>query len=137
MPSSTPPRDREAYNAYHRVYQLRRYHQRMERFRAMLGGKCTKCGATEDLEIDHIDPASKDKPVSRAWQWNDEAVLAELEKCQLLCEICHVAKHASPHGSIRRYKNHGCRCQHCKAAITAYNREYHKRRLAQRRAPSS
>lgn len=56
----------------------------------LLGGKCTKCGSTENLQFDHIDPTSKDFNISsnldsvRLWQ--------ELMKCQLLCEPHHREK---------------------------------------------
>ena len=43
------------------------------------------CGATEDLEFDHIDPSTKVFAVmaglSRAW----DALVEEASKCQLLC----------------------------------------------------
>lgn len=124
-----PPKNRDAYNAYHRVYQLRRYHERMERFRQLLGGVCMQCGSTKNLHIDHIDPKSKDRKISHAWNWRDEAVLEELKKCQLLCERCHLAKHNSPHGAIRRYQK-GCRCYACRAASAAFGRKYRQKRRA-------
>jgi len=37
----------------------------------MLGGRCVRCGATEDLEFDHIDPSTKRFTISgglsKAW----------------------------------------------------------------------
>jgi hypothetical protein len=48
----------------------------------MLGGTCVRCGTTEDLEFDHIDPATKRFAIcadlTRAWS----ELLAEVAKCQ-------------------------------------------------------
>jgi 5-methylcytosine-specific restriction endonuclease McrA len=60
----------------------------------MLGGRCVRCGSTEDLEFDHIDPTTKWFPVgagmSRAW----DVLVEEALKCQLLCPPCHREKGA-------------------------------------------
>lgn len=54
------------------------------------GKCCVKCGSTESLELDHIDPAEK---VSHAiWSWREERRLAEAAKCQVLCYKCHKKK---------------------------------------------
>ena len=77
-----------------RAEYLRGYNQawraaRRARLAEMLGGRCARCGDSEDLEFDHIDPATKafaiGSNLSRAW---DELV-AEALKCQLLCPPCH------------------------------------------------
>lgn len=63
-----------------------------------LGGKCTACGTTEDLEFDHIDPTTKEfemsKPLSR--KNLPEGYMTELDKCQLLCKACHKKKTFGP-----------------------------------------
>lgn len=56
------------------------------------GGACVTCGATEDLEIDHIDPAEKERAVAHLWSSTAEVRAAELAKCQVLCKQCHLAK---------------------------------------------
>lgn len=43
------------------------------------------------------------------------------------------AKPERPHGH-NRYKNHGCRCDVCRAAAVAANREYYRRNKARRAA---
>jgi len=65
----------------------------------LLGGKCVRCGSTDDLQVDHIEPSTKDlslraKHSATFWSWSWERVLAELAKCQLLCRPCHQAKSA-------------------------------------------
>jgi 5-methylcytosine-specific restriction endonuclease McrA len=66
---------------------------RMQRRRAdwlTANGPCKKCGSWKDLEVDHVDPASK---VShRIWSWSDARRAIELAKCQVLCATCHNEK---------------------------------------------
>ncbi len=75
-----------------RSYIKARKHARRARLIEMLGGKCVRCGSTENLHLDHIDPATKrfavGSDMSRAW----ELLVEEALKCQLLCPPCHVEK---------------------------------------------
>lgn len=54
----------------------------------------------------------------------------ELAKCQLLCRAHHERKSLaecggpSRHGTISRYKNHGCCCTECIAGARSWWREY-------------
>lgn len=60
---------------------------------AHLGGVCVQCGATANLEFDHVDPATKTATLHalvRQDSWRK--MEAELAKCQLLCKPCHIAK---------------------------------------------
>jgi hypothetical protein len=58
---------------------------------------CPDCGLEYDPEImcfHHIDPTTKEGEVSQVintWPW--ERVLAEMEKCVVLCANCHAARH--------------------------------------------
>jgi len=61
-------------------------------------GPCQRCGSWTDLEVDHIDPATK---VSHAvWSWSKPRRMRELEKCQVLCRVCHQKKST---GARREY----------------------------------
>jgi 5-methylcytosine-specific restriction endonuclease McrA len=100
--------------AYQRGYNKAWKQARRDRLIEMLGGKCVRCGATEDLEFDHIDPSTKVFAVmaglSRAW----DALVEEASKCQLLCKPCHVAKGAEDrpelkHGTYHVYWYWNCR----------------------------
>ena len=51
---------------------------------------CIKCGAKENLELDHIDPSKKLS--HRIWSWSEQRRLDEIAKCQILCETCHGEK---------------------------------------------
>jgi len=57
-----------------------------------MGGKCVKCGCTEALEFDHIDPTTKSFNISAGYHKPKEVLEEELAKCQLLCVSCHREK---------------------------------------------
>lgn len=59
-----------------------------------LGGKCTACGTTENLELDHKNPDEKlFNPCKRLKQVNlSDEVMKEVDKCHLLCRDCHNKK---------------------------------------------
>ena len=107
--------------AYQRCYNKAWKQARRARLIEMLGGGCVRCGATEDLEFDHIDPSTKVFAIcaglSKAW----DVLVEEASKTQLLCKPCHVAKGAEDrpelrHGTYHVYWYWNCRCQECKAA---------------------
>jgi 5-methylcytosine-specific restriction endonuclease McrA len=90
-------------------------------------GPCVKCGSTHNLEIDHIDPTLKTLDPSRLWSLSltNPIRIAELEKCQVLCEQCHLEKtkeqfKTKEHGR-QMYEKYGCRCDVCKAAKSKHN----------------
>jgi len=67
--------------------------------RDILGGKCAKCGATEDLEIDHIWPGDgrKDRENGindnhKLWSRYSKDRDRLRKTLQLLCKPCHRAK---------------------------------------------
>lgn len=103
---------------------------------AVIGIQCAKCGAVEDLEIDHVDWRTKTLEISKSMgsaKW--PAVLEELKKCQALCGKCHREKSAAEaieraaaevHGTAYRYRQ-GCRCGECRHAQVAYRRTWKMR----------
>ena len=122
-------------NDYMRAYMARRYTDRRARALVILGEKCAKCVVTESLEVDHIDRHSKTRS-SRWWANLSEArFLAEMEKCQLLCRRHHMLKTLEERGQVSARGRHGtlsayryCRCDACKAAKRASNRQQRLRR---------
>jgi hypothetical protein len=106
---------------------------------AMLGGRCVRCGASENLQFDHIDPSTKRFTIganlSKAWA----ELVAEAMKCQLLCRPCHIEKSAEdrpevPHG-LYKYEYWRCRCEVCRAAnsiVSAMKRERYPKRKKSR-----
>lgn len=89
-----------------------------------LGRKCVKCGATEHLEFDHIDPTTKKFAISTMLAGKLWPLLEELKKCQVLCRKCHREKTrkenskrqfgTGKHGTMWMYWKHKCRCGICK-----------------------
>ena len=62
-----------------------------------LGGKCVVCSYnnhTAALDIHHLDPTIKDKNFKYMRGWSRERIIAEIEKCVLLCRNCHAEVHA-------------------------------------------
>ena len=112
-------------------YMRRRYHDRRARVVAHLGSCCTVCGTTEDLEIDHVDPASKTYDTERMLILSERKMWEEVAKCQLLCGKHHGEKtmrekgHRPPgeygHGTHAMYRY--CKCDECRAFMSAYNKE--------------
>ena len=84
---------------------------------------CAKCGSTDRLELDHINP--KKKVSHRIWSWSKERREAELAKCQVLCEKCHQEKTTQQlskplvHATNNAYNRKNCRCQLCRDFVAA------------------
>lgn len=80
------------YNRKMAEYMKKRYHERRAAALETLGGKCSVCGTTEDLEIDHIDADDKEIPLNKMWSVSKERFFRELVKCQALCKTHHDEK---------------------------------------------
>ncbi len=83
MPYKDPARQSE--------YQ-RRWTQRRRLDWLAANGPCVECGSWFDLQVDHIDPATKLN--HNVWSWTKERREVELAKCQVLCRPCHAKKTA-------------------------------------------
>lgn len=79
MPYKDPARRRE----YQKAWAARR----RERAITMLGGRCTVCGSTENLQVHHWVGAAKEGHRIYSWAW--PRLERELAKCLLLCAACH------------------------------------------------
>lgn len=76
-------------NEYQRKYQKNRYHGRKDQAFKMLGGKCSVCGTTRGLELDHKNPDTKKFNVTKLWSVPEEEFKREVRKCKLLCKKHH------------------------------------------------
>lgn len=89
---------------------------------ASKGGACFRCGSTDRIEIDHIDPSTKEYKIATIWSRKKEIREYELAKCQLLCYNCHKEKTIAEtikemqHGTLSMYQSRKCRCDECRAA---------------------
>jgi len=59
--------------------------------------QCVRCGEDRPpaLDFHHVDPASKERSVSRmvAFGYAKEKIRAEIDKCEVLCANCHRVEH--------------------------------------------
>lgn len=114
-----------------RDYFNNRRQARRQKFIDFLGGRCAVCGSRRNLHFDHINPKTKKFRISIKIDAPEPILMDELKKCQLLCDKCHKEKTLkndefgarSEHGTIWRYKKYHCRCDKCREAMSAYNRE--------------
>jgi len=132
MGFSDPHRQR----AYHSAYMAKRYRRLRREAIEALGGKCVRCGATDGLEFDHVDPKSKKFEIASEWSLSVATVKKELDKCQLLCSQCHIYKTTKEdkpgpivreHGTYLKYDAEKCRCEQCKLAYREWKRAWRLR----------
>jgi hypothetical protein len=120
-------------------YMRDRRSKRRETLVELKGGKCQVCGSTDTLEFNHRERTLKLFGISgaaldKAWF----KILAEVEKCDLLCSEHHkdytreqwMAGEILPwndksdrpyeHGTARTYSEQQCRCPECRMAKRLY-----------------
>ncbi len=121
-------------NKYMRQYMLRRYHTRRQDAIKALGGKCVICGDLENLEFDHKDRGLKGFTIAKGWSIGEERFWQEINKCQLLCKVCHHKKTLIDMGQKDARQTHGtlssyryCKCDLCREGKSRWQREYNKR----------
>lgn len=122
-------------NSYMKNYMLARYRKRMSEAKNKLGGKCFKCNSIEDLQLDHINPETKNFTVAKLWNSKKEVFDLEIGKCQLLCKECHEEKTLLDMGRVSAKITHGtvssyryCKCDSCKKAKSEYMRSFRKKK---------
>lgn len=124
-----PFKDRDKQREFCRFWMEKRRHLWF-----LANGPCKHCGSWDDMELDHIEPATKAS--HRIWSWREDKREAELKKCQVLCHACHQAKTIAElkkplvHGTDNGYRKHGCRCDACRAANARRQREIRARKEA-------
>jgi len=72
--------------------QLLRRQERRKILTEHLGGKCVGCGATENLQFDHLDRTQKSFTIGKKLDYSLDKLIPEANKCQLLCYECHEYK---------------------------------------------
>lgn len=116
-----------------RNYQNTRRNKIRQELILYLGGSCVVCQATDQLEFDHKDPKTKSFTIASGLDKPKDVLLAEIDKCQLLCKECHLKKTSKEpskntgnipwnkgkyiqqvrHGNSSGYNTDGCRCNIC------------------------
>lgn len=104
----------------------------------LLGGSCVECGSIEGLQFDHIDRRTKSFSIAANWGRKWTETVAELQKCQLLCQPCHDRKSRAvgdngevEHGQGLSGKKN-CSCDPCRIRKREYMREYMRERRSER-----
>lgn len=114
--------------ANRKEYDRQRLADRRQELVDLHGGKCIKCGSTENLEFHHRDPTCKIFTISKQLTSPWHILLAECSKCDLLCATCH---RGTQHGTHWCYRK-GCRCRLCTEENNRVSREYKRRRRLRR-----
>lgn len=132
MKCSRCPKDSIASQKYCRdcrqAYDRERYAKRRNQWINSKGASCVTCGRIDNLEFDHRDTQEKSYDISKLWTKPQSVIIAELDKCDLLCADCHKTKsaeeHSVEHGGGKAGRN-GCGCTLCRAQKAAYMKNYH------------
>lgn len=114
-------------------YQRKRRIERKAKLVALRGGHCEECGygdAIAALEFHHLDSKTKEFGLGTfngSWQ----RLLAEADKCVLLCANCHRRRHGyvgSPEARVKKGRAielMGAACQGCNEVVPDSLFEFH------------
>ena len=101
-------RSHYAHGMCNSCYNLERYYYNRNEY--FSDKSCVKCGSKENLELDHIDPKTKDPKLvgssGSLWLWSVARRDTELSKCQVLCKIHHDEKTKTNKDNARFGSNH-------------------------------
>jgi hypothetical protein len=81
------------------AYQCRRWNRRKAKAVEFLGGKCNRCSRTGHpviFDFHHRESDDKEFDWARLRRKSWDKITKELEKCELLCSICHRLHHIKP-----------------------------------------
>ena len=89
---------------------LARYRKNKDTVWRRLGNKCNHpgCDCTEDLQLDHIDPLTKEYDVTPRLSGRLAPLWDEIYKCQLLCEKHHKEKNLREMDIIQKKRKEFC-----------------------------
>lgn len=77
-------------------WQRDRFRKDKKLYVASKGGKCEICGydrCQAAMDFHHKDPSQKDPNWRFMRRWSKKRVLAEIDKCMLVCRNCHAELH--------------------------------------------
>lgn len=90
-----------------------RYKRRLKGIE-LLGSKCCKCGTTDIDVLTFHHTRDKEFNLSTCWSHkNWEAILVEIQKCELQCYNCHMKHHKQEYNNakfekIKKYYDNSC-----------------------------
>lgn len=88
---------RESHPRQMKEYRKRYYLKRKAFLRSLKENvPCAHCGNSYPpvaMDWHHLDPKEKDFSISRLWNQAEDKLKAEIEKCILLCAVCHRIHH--------------------------------------------
>lgn len=93
--------DRERMKGRHRDPEVKRwYSEHAQQRRRLIRGMavtdgCQQCGSREDLQWHHRDPTTKRLPLSEMVTHSWSAIMDEIDKCTVLCQLCHTEVHSA------------------------------------------
>ena len=104
-----PPEAREAKRVYSAAYMRKHRQKFVDRNRELaqqrkqmlierFGGVCKDCHGlfpSAVFHFHHVEPTTKAKEVSNLLGGDLQVLLAEAEKCVMLCANCHIIRHAT------------------------------------------
>jgi len=108
-------------NEYMNKYVTEKYKKRRIDIISYLGGACVVCGARHLLEIDHINPNTKEFAIAKRLAGIAEDKLwQEVDKCQLLCRKHHIEKSIREGSFNDIAREMICECDRIFDSIKAY-----------------
>lgn len=104
--------------------QARTYLAHKDRMYEYLGGMCVTCFSIDRLQVDHIDPSTKQYNLSCRVNTAWDNLLLELDKCQLLCHRCHWRKTLwqRREATARAHGHESFRSKNCTRCVTEYDK---------------
>lgn len=86
----------EIYRERDKIQKAKQYSKKREIIDNIKSSGCIICGETETVCLDfhHLDPSQKDFKVSSLNNKGLKTILAEVDKCVILCANCHRKFHA-------------------------------------------
>ena len=103
-------------NAKHKIKHIRNKKGKEFIYSHKIGKECAWCERKCTVEnacgfdFDHIDENSKHNSLSNMWSYSRKSMLKEINKCQLLCAICHRLK--SKYGYVKETVPHHLKLQY-------------------------
>lgn len=128
-----PYKNKEDANKYAKEWQKNRYAEFRKEAILKLGSVCISCRSGDNLEFDHIDPSTKSFNIGGTRSISGDRFFGEVDKCQLLCRVCHKDKTILERGQTPTKDNHGkrsscmsgCRCKECRSSQNEYMKKYY------------